>query len=214
MGVGGGELFNVRKQLRHGEGVESGVDFADLFLGGGGGFFFDDGLNIGAAGVLPDDAAIAGWMVEVGAEQGHGGLLVLMEVQQAGGAFGRGLRSVPGENDYVVVGGEWRTGDDQSVSSAALLGLQYEVDPSVGEGGADAIGLVADDDENVGWRNDARCGGDYVSQQRFPADFMEHLWKLRFQAGAFSGGHDRDGYAGCRGCRRRNCLSGFRHFSN
>jgi len=67
-----------------------------------------------------------------------------MKIQQAGDGLGRDLRSVAGENDYVVVGSEWLAGDDEGVSSPALLGLQYEVDSSVVEGGSDAEQAYAD----------------------------------------------------------------------
>jgi hypothetical protein len=93
------------------------------------------------------------------------------------------------------------------VSGAALLGLQDEVDSSVIEGGAHTTGFVADDDENVVGRNDARRGSDYVSQQRPARDFVKDFGELRFKARAFPGSHDGEGDAG--GSRSR-----FRHFSN
>ena len=77
---------------------------------------------------LRNDAAVAGGMVEVGAEQSHSGLFVEMEVEQAGDGLGRDLRGVAGENDDVVVGRERRLRDHESVAGAALLGLQDEID--------------------------------------------------------------------------------------
>ena len=184
------------KQLRYGEDVESGIDLMNLFLGGAGGFFFDDGLDFGAAGVFPKHAAVAGGVVEVGAEQGHRGLLVEMEVEQLGDGLGRDLRSVAGENDDMVVGGECWLRDHQSVAGAALLGLQNEIDAGVGDGGADAVGLVTDDGEDIAGRNHARGGGDDVRQQRLAADFMQNFRKLRLEPRAFPGGHDGDGDVG------------------
>jgi hypothetical protein len=66
--VGGGKLFDVANNCVHREDVESGVDLVNLLLRRAGGFFFDDGLNIGAAGLFANHAAVAGGMVEVGAE--------------------------------------------------------------------------------------------------------------------------------------------------
>ena len=80
-------------------------------------------------------------MVEVGAEQGHGGVLVEVEVEQAGDGLGGDLRGVAGENDDVIVGGECGLRDHQSVAGAALLGLQDEIDAGMGDGGADAARL-------------------------------------------------------------------------
>ena len=71
-------------------------------------------------------------MVEVGAEQSHGGLLVEVEVEHAGDGLRRDLRSVAGENDDVVVGRERGLRDHQSVAGAALVGLQDEVDAGSG----------------------------------------------------------------------------------
>ena len=63
--------------------------------------------------------------------------------------LGRDLRGVAGKNDNVVVGGERRLRDHESMASAALLGLQDEIDARMGERGTDAVGFVADDGEDV-----------------------------------------------------------------
>jgi len=68
------------------------------------------------------------------------------------------------------------------------FGLQDEVYSGVGEGGADAIGLVADDGEHICRRDDASGGGDDVGEQWLAADFMQHFWQLRFEPRAFAGG--------------------------
>src|SRR5580700_5054160 len=73
VGVGGGKLLDVGEQLGQSEDVESGVDFMKCLLGGAGGFFFDDGFDLDAATIFANDAAVAGGVVEVGAEQGEGG---------------------------------------------------------------------------------------------------------------------------------------------
>ncbi len=167
--IGGGKLLDVRKQLRHSEDVESGIDLVNLLLCGAGGFFFDDGLDFGTAGILSsDDASVAGGMVEVGAEQSHGGLLVEVEVEQAGDGLRRDLRSVAGEDDDMVVGGECRLRNHQSVAGAALLCLQDEVDAGMGDGGADAFGFVTDDGEDVCGRHYAGGGGDDMASSGLP----------------------------------------------
>ena len=83
----------------------------NLFLGGGGGFFFYDGLNFGAASTLANDASVARGVVEVGAEQGHRGLVVEVEIQQPGDGLRCDLRGVAGENDHLIVGGKGRLRD-------------------------------------------------------------------------------------------------------
>ena len=108
--------------------VEAGIDFVNFLLRGAGGFFFDDGLDFGAARGSCEYAAVAGGVVEVGAEQSHGGLLVEMEIEQAGDGLRRDLWRVAGENDHVVVGGECGLRDHESVAGAALFGLQDEID--------------------------------------------------------------------------------------
>ena len=136
-----------------------------------------------------------------------------MEVEQGSDGLGRDLRGVAGENDDMVVGGERRLRDHQSVASAALLSLQDEIDAGVGDGGPDTVGFVTDDGEDVVWRDDTRGGRNNVSEQWLAADFMQHFGKLRLEPRAFTGGHDGDGHAGSGGCGnfRRRCVPGFLH---
>src|SRR5271155_3033609 len=102
-----------------------------------------------------------------------------MEIQQAGYGLGRDLGSVAGENYDVVVGGERRLRDHESVAGAALVGLQDEVDAGVLDDGADALGFVTDDGEDVAGRDNARGGSDDAGQQRLAANFMQNFSKLR-----------------------------------
>ena len=118
-------------------------------------------------------------MVEVGTEQGHRGPFVQVEIEQAGDGLGRDLRSVAGKNNDVVVGGECRLRDHQSVAGAALVGLQDEIDSGMGDDGADALGFVADDDEDVRRWYNLRGGGDNPGQQWLAANFMQNLGQLR-----------------------------------
>src|SRR6202789_4699791 len=135
--VGGRDFLNVREQLRNGKDVEAGIDFVDLFLCWAGRFFLDDGLDLGAASAFAQDAAVAGGVFEVGAEQSHRGLFVEMEVEQAGDGLRHNLRGVSGEDDHVIVFRERRLRDHKSVTGAALLGLQDEIDASRSNGAAD-----------------------------------------------------------------------------
>ena len=181
VGVDSGKFSDLREQLVCGEDVKAGIDLANLFLRRAGGFLFDNGLDFGAglARFLAEDAAVAGGVVEVGAEQRHGSVLVEMKVEQVGDRLGSDLRSVAGESDDVVVGGECGLCDHQRVAGAALLGLQDEINPGVGDGVADTAGFVTDDSEDIGGRDYMRSGGDYMREQRFAADFMQHFGKLR-----------------------------------
>ena len=102
------------------------------------------------------------------------------------------------------------------MAGAALFSLQDEIYASRREGGADAIGFVADDGEHIARGNDLRGGGDDMRQQGLASDLMQHFRQLRFKARAFSGGHDGDGNP-----RRGSCGSGgwddvrgSLHFSN
>ena len=111
--------------------------------------------------VFANHAAVAAGVVEVSAEQGHRGLLVEVEIEQACDGLRRDLRSVAGENDDVIVGGECGLRDHQSVSGAALIGLQDEVDARLSHDRADALSFVTDDDEDVRGRYDAAGRRDY-----------------------------------------------------
>src|SRR5260370_18637848 len=143
-------------------------------------------------------------------------MLVEVEVERLGDGLGRDLGGVAGENDDMVVGRERGLRNHEGVAGAALLGLPDEVDAGVGEGVADAIGFVADDGKDVAGGNDVGGRGDNVGQQGVAANFLQDFRKLRLQAGAFSGGHDGDGYAGDRGRRsfRRLWVYGFLHSPN
>ena len=132
-------------------------------------------------GLPSNDAAISRGVVEIGAEQGHRSLLVEMEVEQLGDGLRRDLRSIAGENDHVIVGGERGLRDHQSVAGAALFGLQDEIHAGRRERGADAIGFVADDGEHIARGNDLRGGGDDMRQQRLASDLMQHFRQLRFK---------------------------------
>ena len=125
----------------------------------------------------------------------------------------RDLRRVAGKNDDVVVGGECGLRDHQSVSGAALIGLQDEIDARVSHDRADALGFVTDDDEDVRGRYDAAGGRDNSGQQRLAADLMQNLGQLRLEPRAFACGHygDRDAGDGDGGSFGRRCALGFLH---
>jgi hypothetical protein len=79
------------------------------------------------------------------------------------------------------------------VAGAALLGLEDELDAGGGDGGTDAVGLVADDAVDVVCGHDGLCGGDDVEEEGAASDFMEDFGALAFEPRAFACGHDGDG---------------------
>lgn len=79
------------------------------------------------------------------------------------------------------------------MAGSALLGLEDELDSGGLNGGADAVGLVADDAVDlVGW-NDLLGGGDDVEEEGAATDLVEDFGALALEPRAFSGGHDGDG---------------------
>jgi hypothetical protein len=79
------------------------------------------------------------------------------------------------------------------VAGAALLLLEDELGAGVGDGGADAVGFVADDAEDVVGGNDGAGGGEDVEKEGLAADLVENLGAAAFEAGSFAGSHDGDG---------------------
>jgi len=76
--------------------------------------------------------------------------------------------------------------------------LQNEIDPGMGNSGADASGLVADDREDIVRRDDPSGRCDDMSEKRLAANFMQDLGKLRFEPRAFACRHNGDSDAGSR----------------
>ncbi len=62
-----------------------------------------------------------------------------------------------------------------------------------GDLGADALGLMSDDAEDVGGRNHCAGGADDVAQQRASRDLMQHLGQLRLEPRALARGENGDG---------------------
>ena len=121
----------------------------------------------------------------------------------AEGADGLGADEgdVAGEDDEVLgegLAGEGEVGLDhlQGVAGAALLGLEDELDAGVGDGGADAVALVADDAVDLVGGDDGLGGGDDVEQERAAADLVKDLGSLALEPRALAGGHDGD----CKSC--------------
>src|ERR1700743_3154707 len=79
------------------------------------------------------------------------------------------------------------------VAGAALLGLEDELDTGVFDGGADAVGFVADDAEDVIGGDDVFGGGDDGEEEGAAADLVEYFGALAFEPRAFARGHDGDG---------------------
>ena len=165
------------------------------------GFLFNDGEDVEVFGIGTKDAAIAGGVVGDGGEDGHGGVLTEMDVVDGGEGLGTDEGDVAGENEQVLwrlVAGEREPCFDhlQSVSGAALLGLQDELDAGVFDGGLYAVGLMADDAVDlVGW-NESSGGGDDVEKEGAASDLVKNFGALAFEPRAFACGHDGD----CESC--------------
>ena len=198
VGVGGGELVDVRIELGHREDVEAGVDFVDFLLRGAGGFFFDDGADVGPAGGFTKHSAVAGRVDEVGAEERHRRVLRAVKggeiLNRSGGDEGR----VAGEHDDLVIRLERLAGGHERVASAALFRLQNKIDARVADGLANAVSLVSDDYKDVGGGHDLAGSRDDVRQDRLARDFMEHFRVPGFKPSTFAGRHDGDGGTGWR----------------
>ena len=91
--------------------------------------------------------------------------------------------------------GEFEVGLEHlhGVAGAALLGLEDELDAGGGDGGADAVGFVADDAVDVISWDDGFCGGDDVEEKGAASDLVEYFGALAFEPRAFACGHDGDG---------------------
>ena len=156
----------------------------------------DDGEHfIRAFAILlsPKDAAITEGIFRLRCQQRHRRFLRKMEVPQALDDFSADERSVSGEDENVVVLGERGLADHDGVSGAPLLFLEDEAATDVGSCGANAVGLESNDGVDVRDGNDLGGGLDDPAQERFAADFVEHLGVPGFEARAFSRGHDGDG---------------------
>ena len=145
-----------------------------------------------------EDAAVAGGVGGDGGEDGHGGVLGEMEVADGGDGFGADEGDVAGEDEEVLgergfVEGEEGLEHLHGVAGAALFGLEDELDAGVLDCGFYAVGLVADDAEDVVGGDDLLCGGDDVEEEGAAADLVEDFGALALEPGAFSCGHDGDG---------------------
>ncbi len=192
------EGIELREEIARLEAVDPGVDLRRRELVGREGFLFDDGSYVGCVCADAEYAAIASGVRGHGGKYGHGSMLA--EVQVADGD--NGLRADEGhvsrENEKMF--GEWRPGEFEvglehlhGVAGAALLGLYGELDTGRGDGRADAVGLVADDAEDVVRGDDGFGGGDHMKQERASTDFVENLRTSALEPRAFAGGHNGDG---------------------
>ena len=75
--------------------------------------------------------------------------LVEVEIEQTSDGLGCDLRRVTGQHNDMVIGRKFRLRHHQSVASAALLGLEDEIDARIGHRGADAPSFVSDDGVEV-----------------------------------------------------------------
>ena len=199
VGVVGGEGIEVGEESGGFEAVDAGVDFGEMELGGGEIFLFDDCCDGGIPLAGVEDAAVAGGIGGDGCQDGHGGVLGEVEGAERGEGGGLDEGDVAREDEEVFGwGGAGEVGFEllEGVAGAALLGLEDELDAGVGDGGADAVGFVANDAEDVGGWRYGLGGGDDVEEQGLAADFVEDLGAAGLEAGAFAGGEDGDSEVG------------------
>ena len=125
-------------------------------------------------------------------------MLAKVEIADGGDGFGADEGHVAGEDEEMFWergAGELEVGFEHlhGVAGAALLGLEDELDSGVGDSGANAIGFVADDAEDVVGGDDGFGGGDDVEEKGATADLVENLGASALEPRAFAGGHDGDG---------------------
>ena len=196
VGIVGGELIDAGKQFGDVEGVDAGVDLADLLLLGCELLLLDDGFDlIGTAAMFDaaDDASVAERVGGLGGENGHGGGLGDVEVAHGGDGLRTDERHVAAEHEDMIVAGQRLAALHEGVSGAALVELLDELGSERREFSADALGLMADDAEDIGRGDDAGSGADDVAEQGTSGDPVEHLGQLGLEAGALAGGENGDG---------------------
>ncbi len=198
VGVVGGEGVEFGEEGTRVEAVDAGVYFGSGELVGREGFLLDDGGDFGAGGGAAEDAAVSGGVGGDGGEDGHGGVLGEVEVADGAEGFGADEGDVAGEDEKVLgkgSAGEGEVGFEhlEGVAGAELLLLEDELDASGGDGGVDAVGFVADDAVDVVGGDEGFSGGDDVEKECSAANLVEDFGVLALEAGAFTGGHDRDG---------------------
>jgi len=158
----------------------------------------DDGGDLGCVCAGSYDAAVACGVGGDGGEDSHGGVLGEVEVADGGNGFGANERDVAGEDEEMfgkVIAGDGEVGLDhlEGVAGAALLFLEDEADTGLFDGGADAVGFVADDAVDVVGRDDGFGGGDDVKKECSAADLVEDFGAFAFEPRALACGHDGDG---------------------
>ena len=198
VGVVGVECVEFGEELGGFEAVDAGVDLGRGELAGGEGFLLDDGCDLGAGGSGAEDSAVAGGVGGDGGEDGHGGTLGEVEVADGGDGFGADEGDVAGEDEKMPgkrIAGDGEVGLDhlEGVAGAALDFLEDEADAGLLDGGADAVGFVADDAVDVVGRNDGLGGGDDVEEEGAAADLVEDFGAFAFEPRALACGHDGDG---------------------
>ena len=192
----GGELIDAGEQFGDVEGVDAGVDLADLLLLAAELLLLDDGFDLVGDAAVDDaahDASVAEGIGRLGGEDGHGGRAGDVEIAHAGDGLRADERHVAAEHEDVIVGGQRFAALHQGVSGAALLALFDEPGAERGDLGADALGLMADDAEDIGGRDDLAGGADDMAEQWASGDLVQHLGQLRLEARALAGGENGDG---------------------
>src|SRR5262249_53537377 len=151
------------------------------------------GLYVYTFPIFANHPAVAGRVVKLCRENCHRGTFQGMKIAQ----FLDGSRSyqgsIAGEHDYLVIWRQSLARYLQGMTRAMLLGLQDKADARVRNGLPDAIRLMANHSENVLHGNDVLGGSNNVSQQRLPADLVQHLGMFRSQSRSLAGRHNENG---------------------
>ena len=155
--------------------INTHVGFADGKLLGVGGFLFDDFLD-GKIGVVADDAAVAGRIFHIGAEEGAGGLARHLALDQLAQRFDAQQRRIAVQ-DHQVAGERLKPfpANHYGVSGTSLFLLFHEADSWMGDGRADFIRLMAHDDEDTVGGGETERGLDHVFDEGATAGVVQHF---------------------------------------
>ena len=177
----------------HVERVDAGVDLADRLLGRRRVLLLDDRVH-GAVGTA-DDAAVAGRLVELRGQHGHGVALLGVVVDERAQGLGGEQRDVAvGHDDGAGQVGQLGERALHGVTGAALLVLhrRTHLGGDLAEVGDHLVAAVADDDnEMFGVERFGRL--DRVADQASSADGVQHLGDRRLHPGALARGEDHHG---------------------
>src|SRR6266571_3306510 len=115
-----------------------------------------------------------------------------MELDQLLNGLGSNERHIAGQNQDVFIAGDSCPRTLNCVPSAALFRLLDKLDTLPSHRLADQFGMMANDDKDIGRRNDLTGSCNDVTQQRLAANFVQHFWPARFQPRTLARSHDHN----------------------